>query len=420
MSLRFMCRPPFAHRCGGGLVAVVGLALLGLAVMAFWLARSGAPAAAARATQRVPVRRGDLVAHLHETGVLQPTDGTLIEARVAGTLEWIVEDGGWVEEGERLYVLNGDQALEAIGEKRATLLTLQQELDLARLRREHAGDIEQQQVAAAEREAELAALRFRILDATPQGGMRLVELHEQLAPMEAATAQLRARYEQTQAAFTDARDTYLAALDAWQACMDAIAQVQARTEAARLRLRSAEGEDEPLPPSQQRALAEAREQVATGAQRLEELRAQQEPLRAQRDAAAAVRDAAAQPRDAALAVLRERETAQRELQVAIEIEKRGLEQARLELDVATAEAELAEARRRHEEGEAAAAVGSLSADQLATLAADVAAAEAELDILRARLAIARRPTPAEELTGVTKPTPLELVVLDLHDQFRCT
>jgi hypothetical protein len=347
-----------------------------------------------RAFEPVEVQRGEVSLVLRETGTATPREPVLIKTPVGGVLEWVIQDEKWVEAGDRLIVVNDDAALKEVSQFRTEMLGDRQELALARVRREHAARQEEQKVRAARRAHELATTRHRILSASPKGGRRLIEIHDQLVPLEKESRQLRMDYERAQDIYQEAQDEYLDRLDAWQEQHDAIARTQAQIDQLLVRAEAdvdetsaelTEGRDKAA-----RELADARIQ-------LEELRQGMPALAKARDDAEVLRDESIGPRDAYYARISQRDAKEKDLYIQLEIEKRGAELAKLQLDQQIAELTLKEARRKQQEGQAMFDRGSISADQFGRLNADVGTATMELTVLESKIDIASRPAPEEEL-----------------------
>ncbi|MAE66210.1 MAG: hypothetical protein CMJ18_18220 [Phycisphaeraceae bacterium] len=343
----------------------------------------------------VVVRRGSSRAVLREIGIVTPRDPVLVAVPVEGTLEWIVEEDTWVDVGDRLYVINDDDALKQVTEARTSLLASRQELELARLRREHAGRHEQQKVDAARRIAGLERIRHTILATPPQGGRRLIELHEQLVPLEKANKALRREYERAQDRYQKLQDAYLEAYDAWQQQKDRLLQLQAKIDEHAVRV---EAEVDETVPEQVEARDEAAARLAEAKARMEKVRAALPERAAARDAARAARDAAQPPRDDLRRQVAQREEQERKLYIELEIEKRGVELAKVQINRRIARLTLEENERKLREGRATFESGALSAAALEKLDSDVVSARDELAVLDEQIRIAARPAPAEELT----------------------
>jgi len=342
----------------------------------------------------VEVRRGDVSLLLRESGTVSPREPVLVKTPLNGVLEWVIEDEKWVEAGDRLVVVNDEISLKEVSQHRTELLAIRQELALARVEREHAARVEEKKVRAAEREHELATTRYQILSSTPRGGRRLIELHEQLVPLEEEGRQLRVEYERAQDSYQDAMDAYLDRLDAWQEKQDEIINTQARIDSLLIR---AEATIDESSVELKKNRDEAVDQLEEVRRDLEALRASLPELARARDEAAARRDEAMVPRDALYAKLAQREKDEKELYIQLEIEKRGVTFAKLQLDQQIAELTLEEAERKYREGEATFANGAISADQLEKLKAEVVTATTRLEVLDQQIAIASRPAPEEEL-----------------------
>ena len=355
------------------------------------------PGERAQRHEVVAVQRGDVIDVLRESGEVRPRDPVVIKNRMEGIVEWIIEDGEWVDPGDRLFVLNGDAAMRHVTEMRTELLNAQQELALARLKRKQAEQLEEQKVKKAMRALEFQKLRHRILSTPPQGGTRLIEIHEQLLPLEALSADLRNRYESAQATFQRAQDHYLEQLDQWQHQQDAILRTQAKMDEYTI---EAEADYDDTKAEQIAAHEEAKSKLAEARTQIETLRDGLPTLEAARDAAKTERDAAELPRNKLLAELEQREAVERELYVQLEIEKRGVELAKLQIDQQVAQLALDEAAKKVQDAEAAYASGAISQAQLEKLQRDAAGAASDLKIVIEKVKIAARPTPEAELTEV--------------------
>ncbi len=345
----------------------------------------------------VPVMRGDVSDVLRETGTIATRDPVLVKAGIEGDLEWIIEDGEWVQAGDRLFVVNDDEALRTITEMRSTLLNARQALALARLRREHAQRVEQQKVEASRRAFDSARMAHRILSTPPTGGTRLIELHEQLAPLEAQTARVRADYEKAQAAYQAAQDAYLERLDQWQEQKDLLLRAQTTIDELAVR---AEADADPAKPEESKARDEAALELAEQRRQMTQRRAGLPAFEETLNEARAARDAARGPRDQRLRKLEERDESERELHIQVEIEKRGVELAQLQIDRQINQLELAEARRKFRDGRSAFDSGAISQVELEKLESHVTVTTKELDILDEKIKIAARPAPPEQITEV--------------------
>jgi multidrug resistance efflux pump len=344
--------------------------------------------------EAVPVRQGEVRAVLRESGELAPHDPILVKAPFNGRISFIVEDGAWVEKGEPLVILGDDDEVKRLSDDRAQLVGVQQELRLSRLKRAQAAESEAIKLASAKRALALEEARWRILSTDPVGGMELAKLSDQLEPLEAETAKAREAAEDAGQEYQQALDAYLEALDAQQDHRDAFLRAQAKVdELAAL----AEADPQGMQAVERAERDKAATELPPAREELEKLRGGGEELARKLAAARTGRDARQGPRDQAAATLSERETAERELRIRVEIEKRGLPLAQARLDERGAELQLAEAERKRDEGRGAFASGALSRAALDDLETAASSAANQLEIVRNRVAIAARPTPPETL-----------------------
>ena len=371
-------------------MAIVGAGVL--LALAVWAWRQGEGPAINY--ERVELQRGVLSRTLRETGLLAPRDPVVIKSRIAGVIEWIVEDGTWIDPGDRLYLINDEQAMREVTEARTRLFNNQQELALARLRRRHAERVESQKVISAKRERVLAETRLRILSATPKGDRRLIEIHEALTPLEQETQAVRARYEESQARFQKAQDEYLDHLDAWQQSKDSLLRTQAKIDEYLVRTEAKFDEGDPVEVA---AREEDQQQLEASRSELAAILEALPALEIRRRDAEVARDAAAVPRNTVRAILEGREASERDLYIELEIEKRGVELVKLRLDLRISELDCEERRRKEAEGRASFASGAISQEEVERLASEVTAAEKEVEILEEKIAIAARPTAPEVL-----------------------
>lgn len=343
--------------------------------------------------EAVAARRADVAEVLHQVGELAPRDPLLVKARFNGRIQFIVADGTWVEAGAPVVSLAEDDEVKEAADARSELLGARQELRLARIKRRHAEETERLELGQVERAATLERLRHRILTSVPVGGEELVRLDAELVPLERATAEVRVRYERAQAAFQRAQDAYLEALDARSAARDGLLRLDARIdELAAAAGRPDAGLQAAELAERDKAIAELAAARAERAAAVEAASGGAAALRAAR----AARDAAVPERDAAVAALAAREAAEEDLRVRIEIEKRGLPLTQLRLDEEGARLEAEEAARKRDQGRAAAGAGALSQAALAELEDAALRTANQLDIVRARVAIAARPMTAEQ------------------------
>lgn len=368
--------------------AACALALAALAALA--ARRGGAPASW---WEPVAARRGALVETLHQFGELAPADPVLVKARFGGRLQFVIADGSWVDAGAEVIAIGDDDAVKEAAEARSQLFASRQELRLARLRRRHAEEAEALKLAQAERAARLERLRHRILTATPVGGDELLAIDAALTPLEGETEAVRAQWERAQALFQRAQDAYLDALDARSAQRDAVLRLETRAEELRA---SAERAIDGLGAIELAEREKAAQELPGARAALETERARGTGLESALRAARAARDAARPPRDAAATALAAREAAEEELRVRLEIEKRGLPLTKLRLEEESARLAAEEAERKLARGTASAEAGALSQAGLADLADEARRARTQLDIVRARVAIAERPLTPEQ------------------------
>lgn len=369
------------------LAAWLAVAALGLGVAALVARQRGE--APRTWTETIRVERGDIPVILRELGALAPRDPVIARCPFSARIQWIIEDGTWVEAGQDLYILSDEDAIKRVAEMRTQLVQTQAELNLARLRRAHGEDIEKPRLAVAERALALAELRRRILDAKPKGGLELVRIAHELRPLAERCAAARKTYEQVQDTYQGALDGYLEALDAWQGSRDAALRQQAKVD----ELETAGGqEDEAARTAREKRLAEVRAGILAE-------QARGPALTAALAAAKAERDRQQPARDAALAALTAAEDAERELRFLAEIEKRALPLARLQLDATQTGLEAAETRRRLAATRIAAAAGSVARSEVERLEDQLSKEENDLAVIEARIAIESRPPDARVLAA---------------------
>ncbi|MBN1672785.1 MAG: HlyD family efflux transporter periplasmic adaptor subunit [Kiritimatiellae bacterium] len=366
-----------------------------------WLWAKGCSRESARMRQTYDaerVRRGDLRFVLREAGELSPREPILVKSNHRGTLQWIVEDGSWIEKRARLFIVSEDEELKRVTEQRDELLNARQELRLARVKREHSAEIEARKLQSAQRACELERIRYRILTSKPEGGDALIQVHTRLVALEEETNRIRTEYEKAQAAYQAAQDTYLDALDAWQAQKDNILHVQTRIDEYRVE------KDRPTDKMQVHELKKHEETAAkleAAEQELAKLRADLPALLEKLKAAEQARDREKAPRDQAAARLAEREAQEKDIYIQLEIEKRGAQLAQLRLDEEADALTLAEAQRKYKAGQDAFEAGSISRSALDALEADMKTAESRLRIARQKIKIAEEPLPPEALAEAT-------------------
>lgn len=343
----------------------------------------------------VSVQHGRIADQLHELGELVPRDPIIIKAPFAGRLRFMVDEGAWVEAGATLFSIGEDDELKKLADDRGNLLTARQQMRLNLLRRKQAEQDENRKLAAAKRNLELEELRLTVVGTQPKGGMELVRLHEQLLPLEAITEREREVLTKAQDAHQIAQDAYLDALDRMQEHRDAILRLTQRCE-------ELAAIASPDPALLNNAAHRARRDQ--GVKDLAEARTQLDALRAGTAALAQTlatarqqRDAVATPLAEAQARVAQRDRAERDLYVAIEIEKRGAPLAQLQLDEEGAKLGLADAEQRVAEGQRSFAAGAIGQAAFDDLQAVLATAQDNLTIIREKIALANRPTSPEIL-----------------------
>jgi len=376
--------------------SLVALVAGGATISGVWLHRGGGGAV----REVVTVVRGDLPEILTEAGTVAVREPVRVPTHLDGRIQWLAQDATWIEAGERVAVISADDEIKRAGEDRNQLSDAEQELAIAQLRRVQTVAGEDEKLRAALAQAELERLRFRILTSPAKGGDELVRLDAALRPHEVEVAVARAEWETADRAW---RVADVACSDAAGELLDrreAIAELDTRIrekEADLETVRDANPTAEPAPGSDPKA-PDADTLVTELAQLRNDLgsaRADIEPARRALDVRLADREALLPARSASAARLAVIEAAMRDLLVLVEIEKRDMEGTRLKLDLRAAEIDAAEARRRLEEGRAAAASGSLGANALADLVAAEQEAATTVATVRLRLEQASRPLTPE-------------------------
>ena len=345
--------------------------------------------------EQVTVDRGSVVSQLLLSGELRASDPVPVASRIWGTIEYLVEDGAWVDQGDRLFVISEDDSLEKTLDLYSQLVTARQELRLSELRRDNARERADIAITRAEREAELASIRYHILSTQPQGNGRLLELDKEIAPLEAAADAIRLTFEQAQDQWRAAQDAYLSANADAQQADDEVLRLQARLDALTVRA-AVEVSEEDLDGKADRD--QAQKELPEVQQTLDDILAKAPALRSARDAARQARDEARVPYLAQREQLDQAEQAMQELAIAIEIEKRGLPVERLRLDRELSLINVEQATALRGDAERAHAAGALSDARLDELRRDELQAQQGLEILDAEIAIASRPPPEEEIT----------------------
>ena len=361
----------------GGSVLFAGLTLLLLAP------RGEMPRSWA---EQVKAEIGDIEVVQRELGVLAPRDPVVARVPFTAKLQWIIEDGNWVEVGDDLFTLSDEEEIKRVAELRSQLLQGRAELRLAQLKRAHGEEVEKPKLLLAERSLALAELRRRLVTAKPVGGLELVAIAEALRPLAKATMAARRQAEQAQDIYQEALDGYLAALEAWQGNRDRILRQQALIDEVEASTDTKDGKPEERAARLEKAraeIAEARNASPAVSARLAEARR--------------LRDERQGPRDAAAAELAAAEQAESDLRFRAEVEKRALPMSRLQLDERGAILGLDETRRRVEATRIAVEAGSLAKSELERLVDQASRQENELSVIRARLAIASRPPDESQL-----------------------
>lgn len=342
----------------------------------------------------VAVTRSDVVARLQEPAELAPHASVMVKAPFAGRISFLVDDGTWVERGQTVLVLSAEEELQRLAQDRAELIGARQDLRLARLRRHQQEAAQQERVLAAARALAIERTRWRILTASPQGGMALVHLAEQLQPLEQASSAARAAADAAQAAYQAALDAFLERLDALQDARDAILRAQTRVDELAA---VADALTDTMPASERAQHQQAARDLPQARLELTQLREGEPAIARAMIAARERRDALRPERDRTAAALDACEERERELRVQIEIEKRAVPLALLQLDEQAATLALTEAERRRDQGRIAAAAGALAKVDLEALETDAAGKRDQLEIIRQKIVIALRPTTPEAL-----------------------
>lgn len=338
----------------------------------------------------VRVERGDIALVQRELGVLAPRDPVIAKSPFNAKLQWVIEDGTWVEPGAELFILSDEDEIKRVAELRAQLVQGRAELRLAKLKREHGEAIEGPKLKAAERAYALAQVRRKLVEAKPVGGLELVRLAEALRPLDAATRTARREAERTQDAWQTALDTYLEALDAWQGSRDRILRGQAK-------LDELEAGSDAQAADPAKAKAEREAQIAEARATIEAERVRSPALAEALAKARVARDEQQRPRDAAAATLATAEAAEADLRYRAEVEKQGLPQTRLQLDEQQAAIDLAETKRQLGQTRVAVESGTVARSELERLTDQQSKQENALLVIRTRLAIAQRPPDAKTI-----------------------
>lgn len=341
-------------------------------------------------TEIVRVDRGDVPQMVRELGVLAPRDPVIAKAPFQARLQWVVEDGTWVEAGAELFILSDEDEVKRVADLRTQLVQGRAELRLARLKLEHGALLEQPKLAAAERSLALAELRRRLVEAKPLGGMELVRIAEALRPLDVISAAARRDAERTQDIYQAALDRYLAALDDWQGNRDRILRLQAKLDEL-----DAGGDAGAADPAKAKSEREAAIVETKAAMESEKTKTPQ--LSAALAEVRAARDREQLPRDTAAKALAAAEQAEADLRFRAEVEKQGLPLARLQIDERQSVIDLEETRRTLTQTKVAVEAGSVARSELERLTDQLAKQENALEVVRTRIAIASRPPDAKTL-----------------------
>lgn len=397
----------------------IGSVLAVLAAVAVVAAAFRPPPGEARPVwEPVAVRSGTVIDRLRETGTLVPRDPAVIAVPFDGKLQWIVDDSTWVQAGEPLFIIDDADELKKVADERSQLTEAGQDRELSLLKREQAGDTEERKVRKAEQDLAIERARSRILTSPAVGGMELVRLDGELVPLESATTAVRGRFETARIAWQQAQDTFVDHLDLWQDHQDHLLRLENRLDELNQLIKESATKPRPVSdgPGQKpkrskgdkrpdKVVDKATDEPAVVIDPASEvtkilaerdaLRAKTLPLQQALAAARAARDASAPAKDTAADALAIAETAERELRIRIEIEKRALPATQLTLDAELATLTLREAERRLADGQAAFTAKTLSQAALDDLLAARDSARTQSTITAERLAIASRPVSPE-------------------------
>ena len=398
----------------------LGLASAVLIAAAMVVAALRPPPGDAQPTwEPVVLKRGVVIDRLRETGTLMPRDPAIVAVPFDGKLQWVADDSTWVQAGEPLFIIDDADELKKVADERSQLTEAAQDLELAHLKRDQAVDTEERKVRKSEQDLAIEQARSRIMTTKAVGGLELVRCDAELVPLESATSVVRAGFETTRLAWQQAQDAFIDQLDAWQDHQDHLLRLenrldemtqQDREEKTKPRTKTGSADDskggkksgkrppkdEGETPSSEAPADPAIEIPKILAERAT-LREKTAQLQAELAAARAKRDAQAPLKDAAAAALSSAETAEREVRIRLEIEKRGLPATQLALDAELAQVTLDEAQRRLNEGQAAFAAKTLSQVAIDDLIAERDHARTQATIVSERLALANRPVSPEVL-----------------------
>ncbi|MFT5129533.1 MAG: multidrug resistance efflux pump [Rhodothermales bacterium] len=375
-------------------IFIILLAVTGSVIGGLYLARMRPQVESPYLFEQMQVQHGDIAHVLRESGSLQSREPVLIKSRFDGTIKWIVEDQAWVEKGERIFVVSAEEVSTYVSERRGQMLTQRQELRLATLKRAHAAETERRKLERARRRVGLERTRFRIMTEVPKGGTALVEAHKALLPLEVSSRLARDAFEKAQDDYLAKQDALLTAQDEYEAARNQLLRAQTEIDG----LKSETNRDPEL------ISPDERKEYDTHMARLAELNAELAalkptliPLRNTLEAASTAAEAARGPMNSSRETLATADAKTRDLYVRLEIEKRGLPLALLQLDQKAAKLRLDEAKQKLADGESLGKSGAISEAQLVELRNAFETQERELAILQQQLAIESRPPPPEEL-----------------------
>ena len=343
------------------------------------------------------VGRGTISDVLREVGELAPQDPLLLQAPFAGEIKWLVEDGTWVNKGERVLVFDEEALEQQVSTLRANVVDREQQLRIAGLQADHARIAEEQRVKNARNDLKLAEIRHRILVSEPVGGDRLVELDQEIRPIEARLEKLQVELEPLEKRFRASREVYQAALQKWQAGRSRVLELQMSADLLEAKAgsgpaagaRGGKKRNAEVPSDAgQASKPDGEEESPPG---LEAARAEAAALKEALDLARSARDRDHAPYAEVVAAIDAIDAEAQERYILIEIEKRGLPATRLVIDCEIARLRLADSQRLAESGKRALEVGAMSKSRYDQLVANAEASAGRLEILEYRLEIASRP-----------------------------
>jgi multidrug resistance efflux pump len=375
-------------------IVIILLAVTGSVIAGLYVAGMRPQTESPYRFEAVQVERGDIAHVIRESGSLRSREPILVKSRFDGVIKWILEDQAWVEKGDRLFVVSADEVSSYVNDRRGQLLTFRQELRLATLKRDHSADTEARKLKRARRRVELERTRFRIMTESPKGGNALIAAHEALLPLETKSREAREAFEKAQDNYLRKQDAFLSAQDEYEAARNRLLRLQTELDGLR-----AETDRDPklVSPDERKEYDENLAQLATLSSEMNALKPTLTPLKSGLEGASRDADSARVPMNESRQALAAADSETRELYVRLEIEKRGLPLALLQLDEEAATLQLQEAKQKLADGEVLAESGAISEAQLVELRNAFETQERELAILHQQLAIERRPPPLEAL-----------------------